>query len=89
MKPTQNRDQRLGVYKDSFGNSFDVVQIQNGDARIWEGSVARHRDDALVGYMEWWTPEDCAKNLQFRMRFALESLDHDKITGGYPFQELS
>ena len=74
---------------DSFSDPCDVVQIQNWDARIWERSVARHRDNALVGHMEWWTPEGFAKNLQFRMRFALEPLDHDKITWRYPAQQLS
>ena len=75
--------------KDNFSDPCDVVQVHHWYAGIWERSVARHRDDTLVGHMEWWTPDGFAKNLQFRMRFALESLDHDKITGGYPFQELS
>ena len=74
---------------DNFSDPRDVVQVHYGYARIRERPIARHRDDTLVGRMEWWTPEGFAKNLQFRMRFALVSLDQNKITRTYPLQELS
>ena len=73
---------------DSFSDPRNVVQVQHWDAGIWERSVARHRDDTLVGHMEWWTPGCFAKNLQFRMRLPLKALNQDKIARAYPPQKL-
>ena len=88
-KPREDQLQRLGMRNDSFSDPCDVVQIQNWDACIRERSVARHRDNALVGHMEWWTPEGFAKNLQFRMRLPLEALNQHKITRAYLPQQFS
>ena len=88
MKPTQNRDQRLGVYKDSFGNSFDVVQIQNGHAGSREWLIARHRDDMAIGYVKRRTSDGLAKDLQLWMRLVFIPFNQHKIARAQSSKEF-